>query len=253
MFGKKILWILALIGLSSCNPQSQTPQLTIYAAASLAKAIEQLGTEFSAQHLVRVQYNFASSGTLARQLLAKPEADIYLSANQHWMDVVEQAELLLSDSRAVLLSNRLLVVARHDSSIPPRTGMPLKDWHFSYCVVGDPAHVPVGHYAKQWLLHTGQWPALQNRLSPTPDARATMAQVTARNDLIGIVYQSDFHSSATELRSLYAIPTSEAPAIKYPIAILKNGQTELAQQFVDFLNSESARNVFLTAGFSIPE
>lgn len=253
MFWTKTLWILTLLGLSNCNPKPQRSQLTIYAAASLATVVEQLGSEFSAQHAIRVQYNFASSSTLARQLLAKPDADIYLSANNQWMDAVEQAGLLTTDSRAVLLTNYLRVVARHDSPISPESGIPLGDWPFSYCVVGDPAHVPIGLYAKQWLTSTGQWSAVQKRLSHTPDARATLAQVTARNDLIGIVYQSDYQSAAIHLRSLYQVPPSETPAIEYPIAILKNGQTELSQQFINFLNTESAQHTFQMAGFSIPE
>lgn len=249
----RIGWLLALalMGLCGCGKQSSQPSLRVDAAASLSGVIEQLGNEFAEQHHVRVQYNFASSGTLARQLMARPQADVFLSANQHWMDAVEAKGLLSEGSRQTLIQNTLLVVARKDAAYEAASPNALFGQDFAYCVVGDPAHVPVGQYARNWLQSLGQWDGLQNRLSPAPDATAVIAQVLSRKDLIGIIYQSDSVGREDELKILYALPAEQGPRIEYPVAIIENTEApELASAFIQYLQRPQADQAFREAGFT---
>ncbi len=242
--------LIALFFLASTSCQRSTPQLSIYAASSLKQVIEPLGLQFQAKNGVQLQFNFASSGTLARQINARPQADVFLSANQHWMDIVETNGNITQASRCNILGNTLLIVCRGDAAYTSATLNHVFETDFRYCVLGDPAHVPVGHYAHLWLQSLNLWELLDGRRSFAPDAQAVISQVLSRKDLIGIVYQSDYISRQTELKVLYHMSASEGPSIEYPVAMLTSSASpELAKQFIEFLQGSESQEAFRDAGF----
>ena len=95
---------------TSTHKDSATPTLTVYVAASLTDVVQEIGKGFEAEHPVKLVYNFASSGALAQQIMAAPRADVYLSANERWMDEVEKAGEVAEGTRQPLLKNTLVVI-----------------------------------------------------------------------------------------------------------------------------------------------
>ncbi len=134
---------------------------------------------------VEVTFNFASSHALARQIPASSKGDAYLSASEYWMDAVEA--LLVPGSRMDLLSNQLVLV-RHQDSVIREIGGP----NMRFLAIGDPAHVPVGSYAREWLRGSGLWERGADRLLLGPDARAVLAQAEGNQDFLAIVYRTDY-------------------------------------------------------------
>jgi molybdate transport system substrate-binding protein len=240
----------------SCRPSGEenATVLTIYAAASLTDVLPALGNAFAEETSVQFQYNFAGSGALAQQILLAPRADIFLSANQRWMDELEQVGRIVPESRFDFASNQLCVIANAESPFTVERPEDIATLPITWLALGDPAAVPVGWYAKTWMEGIAVtpektlWDALQNRLSPTPDVRAALAQIASREDIVGVVYASDLAAMTDEsVRILYRVPLERGPPIRYPAAMVR--ESRLARAFLNFLQSDRARGILEEFGF----
>lgn len=252
---------LALALLAACGPskKAEAPALRVSAAASLGEVVAELNAAFERRFGMPVQVNFASSGALAQQILAAPRVDVFLSASEDWMDALADARRVEPGSARVLWSNELVVVAVAGSGVSVKTPGDLATADYHRLAIGDPAHVPAGRYAKDWLsgeqaLGGGSlWDALQTRLLPSPDVRAALAQTTARRDVLAVVYATDYLSRASELERLYAVSASEGPRIAYAGAVVgESPRPELARAYLDFLRSDEAAAIIRRHGFILP-
>ncbi|MBC2593112.1 molybdate ABC transporter substrate-binding protein [Ruficoccus amylovorans] len=234
-----------------------SPTLTVYVAASLTDVIQEIGKNFEAGHGAKLVYNFAGSGSLAQQIMSAPRADVFISANVHWMDEVEKHGDVAEGTRKLLLHNALVVIANISSDYTMSGPLDLPGMDFKFFSVGDPGHVPAGSYTKKWLEGVTDadgksvWSQIESRLSPAPDVRAALAQVESKSDIIGTVYRTDSMTAADKVKIIYQVPT-EAVRIAYPVAALTSSTSpELARAFVDFLFTPKAQKLLSEAGFIV--
>ena len=128
---------------------------------------------------------------------------------------------------------------------------------FQYLALGNPAAVPAGRYARDWLnaqTCDGQslWQAVEDRVAPAPDVRAALGLVLAEPDLVGIVYKTDYLAFAEEARLLPAVPITAAPPIRYTLAQIDGGpHPDAARRFLNYLTGETARRQFEAHGFTM--
>ena len=94
------------------------PEIVVYAAASLRDALQEMTPACEGATGARLVFNFGASNDLARQIAAANKADIFLSADESWMDSVAAEGLVDDTSRRDILSNRLVVVGSADVSYP---------------------------------------------------------------------------------------------------------------------------------------
>jgi molybdate transport system substrate-binding protein len=230
--------------------------ITVFAAASLADVMKEIGSaytqEYAAPH--RVYFNIAASNVLAQQILASSEADLFLSANEQWMDEVETAGRLVDETRKPFLSNGLSIVAHSESDWQIREASDLAGLPFQHLALGNPQAVPAGRYAKAFLEATpaqGEtlWATLSDKVVPTLDVRAALALVEADSSVIGIVYRTDAAASR-HVRVLLEIPDETALPIRYFAARVKRDAAQAnSLRFFDFLFSAGAQTIFARHGF----
>ncbi len=253
-------FVVPVLVLASCNgsgDRDRPTELSVYAAAGLTDAITEAAADFGRERGVRVLLNLASSNTLARQILASPRADVFLSAGERWMDAVEEAGLLVGGSRSALLGNSLALVAHPDSQYAVSGPAELPLLGFTYLAVGDPDAVPIGLYAREWLSSVpydgaNVWDAVKGRVSPAPDVRAALAQVEGRADVVGVVYMTDYASARGRVRLLFALPAFEGPRIVFSCARLNSSEVPgLAAEFTAYLKGPTGREIFLRHGFTV--
>ena len=223
--------------------------ITIFAGASTADALGELGRMYAAAQRVTVVGNFASSSALVRQIEQGAPADLFLSADQTWMDAAQARNLIRVDSRRDLLGNQLVVVAPRGHAFAVQVA---PDFAFAAAfsgrlAIGDPASVPAGTYAKEALERLGWWPQLEARLAPGADVRAALRLVELGEADAGIVYRTDALRSA-KVEIIGAIPAHLHRPIGYPIA-LTTGAKPAAQAFLVWLASEEALAVWRRHGF----
>nr|WP_067296477.1 molybdate ABC transporter substrate-binding protein [Marinobacterium profundum] len=241
-----------LLGLLSGTTRS-AESLSIYAAASLTNALNDVIAAYGETHSTRVIANYASSSTLARQIAQGAPADLYISANLQWMDYLTEAGVLADDSRRTLLGNRLVLVTARDSALATVELHP--DWDLagalgdSRLALGDPDHVPAGRYAKEALQWLGLWPVAEPRLARANNVRGALALVERGEAPLGIVYGSDALSA--RVRILAEFPPHSHSPIDYPVAIVRNADSPAARELLAFLNAPHATDIFRRHGFEV--
>ena len=225
--------------------------ITVSAAVSLTDALTTIATSYANAGRGTIRFNFGASNVLARQIASGAPVDVFISADDAQMDVVAQAGLVLEGSRVNLLSNQLAVVVPSDR---PRTFKSIRDITepvFKRIALGDPAAVPAGVYAKQYLQKEGLWAAVEARIVPVGSVRAALSAVESGAADAAIVYRTD---ARVALRATVAwvVPMSAGPRIVYPAAIVRTTEHAIeARRFLDTLRSADARPVFERAGFTV--
>ncbi len=245
------LLLLALLG-AACGRRGPE-RIHFYAAASLTDAVAEIVTAWEADGgRPPVLPVFASSSTLARQIREGAPAQLFLSANEQWMDyLVHETERVRSDSRLDLLANRLVLV------VPPGNPAGIDSpadltQRIDGLAIGDPDHVPAGIYAVAWLQSAGLWQQVKRELRPAKDVRAALAYVEKGSVDAGIVYFTDAQAGNVEVVAV--LDGRLAPPIRYPLALIEpeDDDEELAPAALSFyrwLTSPRAAAIFRRHGF----
>ena len=232
----------------SAEPKAGRDQVSVFAAASLADALTEIGSAWEAASGSRALFNFGASSDLARQIRAGAPADVFVSADTAQMDRLEQEGLVRASDRHELLSNTLVVVVPHDS--PMRVSGPRDLAVFRTIALADPQAVPAGVYARLWLQGLGLWDALAPRVVPTLHVRAALAAVESGNAEAAVVYRTDAMRSK-RARIAFEVEPKQGPPIRYPVAPLAASRGPEAAAFVAYLRSPAARAVFVRHGFVV--
>lgn len=226
----------------------------VLAAASLQESLTEAADAWAAKGHAKPVLSFAGSSALARQIIAGAPADLFLSADEEWMDAVAKAGLLRPGTRMTLLGNRLVLIAPAASKVrlTPARGFPLaKALGSGRLAVADPDAVPAGKYAKAALTALGVWSGVAAKVAPAENVRAAMALVERGAAPLGIVYATDAKASRS-VRVVGTFPASSHPPIRYPVAVLKASRHRDAAGFRTFLLSRQGRAIFARHGFSTP-
>ena len=231
---------------------ANSPALTIFAAASLTDVLQELGNQYTRDTGVKVIFSFAASSMLARQIENGAQADLFLSADQEWMDYLDQRGLIRRASRHNLVGNRLALVARADSQIqltiaphfPLRAA--LQDERLA---VADPDSVPAGRYARSALVSLGVWDELAERLVRAENVRGALLFVARGEAPLGIVYETDALIEH-KVKIVGLFPEDTHAPITYPVALTKVASAP-SRALIDYLDGPVAQAAYKKYGFSI--
>lgn len=228
---------------------SQT--LTISAAASLTDVMEELKKLYVEKSVHRVVMNYGSSGALQQQIEQGAPADVFISAAQRQMDMLEEKGLIISESRIDLLQNDVVLIvplAQRNEEITGFHSLTSDSIHI--LAIGEPESVPAGRYAKEVLNSLGIWESLEGKLVLAKDVRQVLTYVETGNADAGIVYMTDAISS-NQVEIITAAPDGSHTPVTYPAAIISNTSSqEAAADFMTFLQSAEAKELFEKNGFT---
>ncbi|MDX9788075.1 MAG: molybdate ABC transporter substrate-binding protein [Desulfobacterales bacterium] len=225
----------------------------VFAAASTTNAVTEIGERFKSATKIAVVPSFASSSALAKQIENGAPAAVFISADNQWMDYLQEKKLIDPTTRSGLLSNRIVLVAPADS--PLKMDM-LPGLNLSGALgenrlaMGDPDHVPAGIYGKKALETLGVWESVKDRIARTNDVRSALVLVERGESPLGIVYATDAAITA-KVRIAGIFPENTHPPIVYPVALVAGNKTAAAEAFLAFLKGREARAIFEKYGFSM--
>ncbi len=162
-----------------------------------------------------MRLSYAGSGVLARQILQGAPADVYLSANDQWMDVVEDAGLLIDGQRQNLLGNRLVLIGPPDAA-----AVGMADWRpDGRIAMGFVRAVPAGQYGKAAFEALGLWHQIRPHVVEVENVRAALALVQRGELPYAVVYASDAYGQ-DDVKILYTFLAELHPQITYPLGVL---------------------------------
>jgi len=228
-------------------------QITTFAAASTHDIMREAAHRFETRTGTRIIFSFDASSNLARQIKAGAKADLFLSADERWMDDVDSADMIQRATRNDLLGNQLVIIAPAKKLFNVTMS---KEWDFVASLpwirriaIGDPSHVPAGRYARQALQALDWWPKIEPLMIPTQDVRAALRLVEMGEADAGIVYLTDARRSQRVV-TVGVFPSNTHEPIRYPIALCKGAAVE-AEDFLRFLRYAEATEMLERAGFEV--
>ena len=226
-------------------------EINVSAAASLTDALIEIQKEYERQNEVVILYNFAASGALQKQIMEGAPCDLFLSASKQHMDALETEGLIVTESRADLLSNALTLIVSAEQEGTVKDYTDLTKPELTGISIGTPESVPAGKYAKQALENMGIWDKLGDKIIYAKDVRQVLEYVDTGNADCGLVYKSDTLSLKTGIAVMDLAESSHDPIV-YPAALVKDSaQQQAAAEFYEFLQTEYAAGVFEKYGFNI--
>jgi molybdate transport system substrate-binding protein len=246
-----LLIVLLLLPLQARAQKPDT--ILVLAAASLTDAMQDVAKLWEARGEPRIRFNFAASSTLARQVEQGAAAQVFASADQRWMDWLQERNLIVNDTRRTLLGNRLVLVAPKDRvpqvAIAPGMDLLALLGPGGRLATGNPDSVPVGTYARQALTKLGIWAAVEPRIARAENVRAALLLVERGEAPLGIVYATDA-AVAPGVAVAATFPANLTSPITYPFAALRNGDSPAGRRFLAFLASPEAGDAFARRGFA---
>jgi molybdate transport system substrate-binding protein len=248
----RILAPFAVFCLAACGANGTGPKpLVVLAASSLQEALQAEADAWAKQDHPRPVLSFAASSALARQIESGAPADLFVSADEQWMDAVEQAGALRQGTRHDLLGNSIVLIAPKASATPVDLSSPASidaAVGNGRLAMADPDVVPAGKYGKAALEHLGLWDNLAGKVVRAENVRAALALVESGEAPLGVVYATDAAASA-KVRVVANFPAGSHPPIRYSVAILAASKGPQAASFEQFLRSNRGRAIFARHGF----
>ena len=252
-------WILAraaaplAVALGLCATVAAAEPVVVLAAASLKDALEDAAAEWETRTDGEVALSFAGSAALARQVEAGAPADLFVSANEAWMDALEAGGLIRPETRRDLMANRLVLIAHGEAEpleIGPGFDLPgrLGDGRLAMALVDA---VPAGIYGREALTALGVWDEVAPRVAQADNVRAALALVARGEAPLGVVYATDARAEP-RVSVMGVFPEDSHPPIAYPAAVVAESDHPEAEAFLDHLSSPQALALYEARGFLPP-
>ena len=249
---KLVFALTVTCGLFSSPASAEEKGLTVFAAASMKNALDEVDAAYTAKTGGKVTASYAASSALARQIDQGAPADVFLSADTDWMDYATKQKTIKPDTRSNLLGNSIVLIAPKDSSIGKVTIAPGLDLAKlagqGRIATGDVNSVPVGKYAKAALEKLGAWQAAEPKFAMAESVRAALTLVARGEAVLGIVYSTDAKVEP-EVKVVGTFPADSHPPIIYPVAATTSAGPASAN-YLAFLHSQAAKAIFEKYGFS---
>ncbi len=232
---------------------ADTPSLTVFAAASMKNALDDVDAAFTKKTGIKVVASYDASSALIKQIEAGAPADAFVSADLKWMDYGAQKKLINDDTRVNLLGNTLVLIAAKDSKIDHvdiKPGFDLaKLAGDGRIATGDVKAVPVGLYAQAALQKLGVWDQVEPKMAMTQNVRAALTLVARGETPLGIVYSTDAKVEPG-VKVVATFPEETHEPIVYPVAATATAKPDVTS-YLAFLRSSAAKAIFESYGFAV--
>ncbi|WP_300409720.1 molybdate ABC transporter substrate-binding protein [Lagierella sp.] len=224
-------------------------ELLIGAAASLTDAFNEIKPIFEEKENCKLNFNFAASGTLQKQVEEDGGLDVFVSASEDKMNKLIEQDLIIKDTVFPVLKNGLVLITNKDmkESINMENFVDISN----KIAIGQPDVVPAGQYAKQTLENKDIWDKVEGKLVFAKDVRAVLAYVSSGECEAGFVYKSDAIIDEN-VKIAEEVGEDLHDPIVYPGGVVKSSKAvKLSQKFLDFLKEDESKEILKKYGFLV--
>ncbi|MEK4031734.1 molybdate ABC transporter substrate-binding protein [Methylocystis sp. IM3] len=233
--------------------EKKAAPVLVFAAASMKNALDAVAEAWKAQTGKEVSIAYGSSGSLARQIEYGAPADLFVSADQEWMDYLQKRKLIQDATRRNLLQNELVLIEPVDQKVDLKIapGFDLAgatgNSKVAVCTI---AACPGGIYAKQSLEALGVFKQVEPKLAQADNIRNALMLVSRGEAKFGIVYATDAKADS-KVRVVGVFPEASHSPIIYPVALTSAAKNPDASAFLEILSSPTARKILTEQGFTV--
>src|SRR5262245_51175427 len=247
----RILAAFLLLAGAAMPAGAQDRAITVFAAASMKNALDDIDAAYTAKTGVKVIVSYAASSALAKQIEQGAPADVFISADTDWMDYAVSKKTIKEPTRVNLLGNTIVLIAPNDSNVENVYIGPGFDLARlagdGRIATGDVKSVPVGKYSKAALEKLGAWQAAEPKFAMAESVRAALTLVARGEAALGIVYSTDAKIEPG-VKIVGTFPADSYPTIIYPVAATVTAKPE-TNDYLVFLRSSAAKTCLQKYGF----
>lgn len=243
------IFLLFIIGLFFSCTNKQDEKVKLFAAAGTMVPCNEICRVLDENHQIQIERNYAASGSLARQIKAGAEADIYISANKQWIDFLNKNNLIIENSITKIAGNKLVVICPIDKDLEMEFSeqFDIKSTAIKNISIGDPTYVPVGKYSKQVFDSLNWYQQIQDKIILAKDVTSVLHYVELGECDWGIVYYSEALKSK-KVKIAYEIPQELYSPIIFYMAL--TNEKEQSTKSYQFFKSTEAKDIFADNGFT---
>jgi molybdate transport system substrate-binding protein len=249
-----LLFLAFTLSAPISSARAQPAPARVFAAASLTDALNEAGDRYAQTGHPRPVFNFAGSNTLAQQIEQGADANLFFSADEDWMNYLQQRSLIAPHTRISLLTNRLVLIAPRDRPLALRIARGFALHHAlngGKLAMADPDNVPAGRYARAALQALGVWESVEGDIVRAENVRAALRFVHTGDAAAGIVYTTDAIAAGADVAVAGTFPDNTHPPISYPMAVVLGHDTSEARAFSRYLQSAGGKALFRRYGFGV--
>lgn len=250
---KKLIGLISLtLFMSGCsNTSASDGKLLVSTASSLTEAMGKMEEEFQkAEPDIELSFNYGSSSKLRSQIEQGAPADLFLSASENDINLLQSQQLVESESIVPFAENRLVLASLEEFPETADFVETLMNTEETIAV-GEPDSVPLGDYTKRALANQDLWEPLEGRLIYAKDARQVVTYIESGNAELGVIYSSDAVISQ-EITGTLEVP-EQTDSVVYPGAVVAASQKQpAAEAFLDFVTGPKGQAVLKEYGFLAP-
>lgn len=241
---------------SQISMADEKTDIMVFAAASMTDVLEDIKEVYEKDHPVNLSFSFDSSGTLKSQILEGADCDVFISAAQKQMDELDPSQpsyngkvSIDKDTRMDLLENKVCLVVSDTYDKDIKSFKDLDSDKLESLALGN-EDVPVGQYSEEILKNLGIWDKIQDKISFGLNVREVATWVNENTVDAGIIYATD-----AKVFGLKVIDEADSSILTsrviYPAAVLDNSKNKKeAQEFLQFLQGDTAKEMLTKRGFS---
>ncbi len=250
-----MLTMILMLAATGCSngaqdSSSENTELTILAAASLTDVCEDLKATYEAENEnVTLTFSFGGSGALQTQIEEGAPADMFISAAQTQMNALLDQGLMVSDSVADLLENKVVLI------VPKGNPAGIESFEdvlkADLIGIGEVSSVPAGQYSEAIFTSLGIWDQVRAKANFGSDVRTVLSWVETGEVDCGVVYATDAYTGEG-IEIVCEAPAGTHQPVIYPAGIVAASQEQdAAADFLNFLQSDEAAEIFKKYGFTV--
>ncbi len=229
----------------------------VAAASDLSFALTEVADRFAREQNQRVELVFGSSGTLARQVLDGAPFELFLSADEAFVEALVGAGLT-RDRGMLYAVGRIVLFSPTGSPFNPHDGFDglarlLDSGQVTRFAIANPEHAPYGRAAEAALRKRGLWKDLQPRLVLGENVSQAAQFATTGNAVGGIIAYSLAVAPNLQNRGTYAlISEADHSPLQQRMVLLKRAGPVI-ERFYRYLQEAPARAILERYGFTLPK
>ncbi|MBS9776235.1 MAG: molybdate ABC transporter substrate-binding protein [Fusobacterium sp.] len=246
--------MLSLFLLTACNKsKNDRKEIFISAASSLTNVIDKVKEEYEKENKdIVVRTNYAGSGTLQVQIEEGAPVDLFISASNKQMNILESKNLISKDNRISLLKNKVVLIVPKNYKLKLENFEDVLKNEVKKIAIAEPQYVPIGQYSEEIFSNLKIWEKVKEKMITSQNVRQSLDWVVTGNVDCATVYQTDAYMEKEKVSIVAQAPENTYKKISYPLAIIKNSENkEEVKNFYEFLNSAKAKEIFKKYGFVV--
>lgn len=248
---------MSLFILTACDKSNKNNKKEIFisAASSLTNVIDEIKDEYEKINKeIIIRTNYAGSGTLQVQIEEGAPVDLFISASNKQMNILENKNLISKESRVTFLKNKVVLIAPKNSKLRLKNFKDVLKNEVKKIAIADPQYVPIGQYSEEIFSNLKIWKKVKEKMITSQNVRQSLDWVVTENVDCATVYQTDAYIETDRVIIVAQAPKNSYKEIAYPLAIIKNSENkEKVKNFYKFLNSTKAKEIYKKYGFVVNE